>query len=229
MEQILALGVEHQRAHAFPARTAAEQRHAGIGLQQLIEQEQGVGGLGGNAGDAGDGDMAARAPVHEAHVGVYRRSAQVETQRQLAACHLVLEQGGGAVGAGGAGHRRPGVRGQEQLRHHAQHAHLGTPHQLGRQGPVDHAAGVGGQFRPLEAGQQLGDDSVVGHLALVGQLGRHGDQLVELDDRIGVQDHVEGSGVAVYRSVDQPDARQVVAHLSPVPCSPAVTLRATRG
>ena len=101
-------------------------------------------------GDARDGDVAAGSAVDEAHVRVDRVAAEVEPHRQLAAGHLVLEEGDRAVRAGRARGGGAGVRGDEQLGHHPQDADLGPPHVLGRQGRVDHPAGVRGQVGPLE-------------------------------------------------------------------------------
>ena len=169
--------------------------------------------------------MPAGAAVDEAHVGIHRHTGQIEPQGQLAARHLVLEQRNGAVWAGRAGHHRSRVGSEKQLRHHPQHAHLGAPHQLGRQGAVDHAAGVGGQIGPLEPRQQLGHDPVVGHDPAIRQFRGHGNQLVELNHGGGIEHDVEGARVAVHRlagavggaPVHQPDTRQIITHTGASP------------
>ena len=102
------------------------------------------------------------------------------------------------------------MRGDEELGDHAQDADLGPPDVLGRQGPVDHPTRVGGQVRALEAGAQLGDDAVVRHLPAAGEIGRDGDELVELDHHLGIEHHVEGARVALDGSVDESDETIVV-------------------
>ena len=156
--------------------------------------------------------MSAGASVHEAHVGVDRRAAQVEAHRQLAAGHLVLEQGDRAVLSDRPRRERAGMGGDEELGHDAQDADLGPPHVLRGQGPVDHPAGVRGQVGSLEPGTQLGHDAVVRHLPSARQVGGDGDQLVELDQHLRIENDLEGARVALDRAVDESDASAVVVH-----------------
>ena len=222
VEQVLALGVEDECAHALPLRAASEQLHALVRLQELIEQKQRVRRLGRDPGDPGNGEVPPGASVDEAHVGVDGIASQIEPDREPAPLHLVLEEGDPAVLADRAQRLRARVGGHEELRDDPQHAHLGHAHMLGGHRAIHHAGRVGGQVRPLEAAPQLGDDPVVGDARPVRQLGAHGGQLVQLDGGARIEHHAELARVASRRAVDEPDpgARRgpptaMVAHAAP--------------
>ena len=205
VEQVLALCVEDERAHALAFGAAAEQRHSAVGLQELVEDVQRVRGLGRDARDTRDREVPPGAAVHEPHVGVDGLAPHVQANRELAALHLVLEQGDRAVhshGAHGCGAR---VRRDEYLGDDAQHPHLRQANMLGGHDAIDDPGGVGGQVGAFEAAAQLGDDPVVRDLRPVGELVADGDQLVQLDVRVRVEDHLEVARTAAVRAVHQPD------------------------
>ena len=146
-------------------------------------------------------------PVDEAHVRVKGLAPHVHADGELAALHLVLEQGDRAVLTHGAHGHRARVRGHEELGNDAQHPHLGETHVLGRQDAIDDPGRVGGQLGAFEAAAQLGDDPVVRDLRPVGQFVAHRDQLVQLHVRAGIEHHLELARIAAVRAVHQPDPR----------------------
>ena len=76
---------------------------------------------------------------------------------------------------------------------------------LGGNDTIDYPGRVGGQVGALETAAQLCDDPVVGDLRPVGEFVADGDELVQLDARVGVEDYLEVARIAAVRAVDQPD------------------------
>ena len=146
--------------------------------------------------------------VHEREVGEHGLAGLVEADRERLA-HLVDEQCLGARVAGRSVYHRPGMGRQPQLRLGAQHEDLGAADGLTGHRAVDHVARVRRPLGALEHAGLLDDDAVVRDLAAaVREELPADDQVVELDGRVVVEDHVEAARAGLHRAVDGTDAPQ---------------------
>ena len=114
--------------------------------------------------------------------------------------------------AGGSLNRCSRMGRDEELWDHSQDTDLRSTHRLSWQDPVHDPCGIGRQLGTLETREQLSDDAVVSYPASSRKLGHDGDNLVQLHDRLIVQDDVEPARVRLDRAVDQSDACRAAGH-----------------